>query len=318
MEAIQIGIDESLVLLSGLHTAARGSDASILALPSSAPALWRDLSVCAVFSLFFFIVNWGLRFLIDPILQRVFKMTRTQRQKFAQSALEVVFYGTFTILGLCVVPRQEWAWPSDSWWKGFANGGHEVMRSDLRCYYLMYVSRYFQGAISVLMEHKRKDFLEMQIHHWTTVSLITVSYVYGWNRVGSMVMLILDPADVLLHSAKMCKYASDSYGKGFQKKLWQNGADVLFALFAVVFFLTRLVMYPYVCWSAYEETKRHFVKGVSGWTCIVLLDTLLVLQIYWFYLLCQAIWRLIIKGGVEDVRSDDEDEEPEKEAKKKE
>ena len=51
---------------------------------------------------------------------------------------------------------------------------------------LRYVARYFQAAISVLLETKRKDFIEMMIHHTVTVLVIYVSYVYGWNRIGAV------------------------------------------------------------------------------------------------------------------------------------
>jgi hypothetical protein len=30
-----------------------------------------------------------------------------------QSALEMVFYGAFTVFGILVVPGQEWFWPSE-------------------------------------------------------------------------------------------------------------------------------------------------------------------------------------------------------------
>ena len=38
--------------------------------------------------------------------------------------------------------------------------------------------------MSFLIEPKRKDFLEMLIHHTVTVAVISVSYLYGWNRIG--------------------------------------------------------------------------------------------------------------------------------------
>jgi len=216
------------------------------------------------------------------------------------------------------VPKQEWIWPSSMWWIGFAEGGHEVMRADLRCYYLMYAARYFQGGISVFLEHKRKDFLEMQIHHWTTVALIYISYFYGWNRIGCCVMLLLDPADAILHIAKMFKYTSDSMIKeNPRKSVCQSCADVSFAIFSVVFFVTRLVMYPYICWSAHIEATRYFPKGIPEWACVVLLEILLVLQCFWFYLLVRAVVRMFSSGGIEDVRSDDESEEDQAEDKKK-
>merc|ERR1719414_34099 len=120
--------------------------------------------------------------------------------------METVFYGGFTYMGLMVVRSQEWLWPSSQWWIGFAEGGHELMRSDLRCYYIMYAARYFQQLISVLMEPKRKDFIEMAAHHIVTVIVTFISYTHGWNRVGAVVMVVLDPADVPLHLAKLCKY----------------------------------------------------------------------------------------------------------------
>ena len=73
-------------------------------------------------------------------------------------------------------------------------GSHSVMRDDMRCYYVLYASRYAQAALSVLLEHKRKDFVEMQVHHSVTVALVGISYAYGWNRIGVIVMLLLDPA----------------------------------------------------------------------------------------------------------------------------
>ena len=48
---------------------------------------------------------------------------------------------------------------------------------------------------------------------------------YGWNRVGVVVMLLLDPADVPLQAAKMMKYLAESKGKA---GVWyQTAADRL-------------------------------------------------------------------------------------------
>lgn len=163
--------------------------------------------------------------------------------KFSQAAMEAIFYGGFSALGLSIVPSQPWIWPSKHWWIDFQSGQHSLMRDDLRCYYLLYGARYVQGAVSVMLEHKRKDFLEMQIHHVVTVAVVFISYAYGWNRVGAVVMLLLDPADVPLHAAKMVKYVGEARGNN---KTCAFLADRLFELFAVMFFVTRVALYPYV------------------------------------------------------------------------
>lgn len=312
-------LEELQVLLHGLRTAAWGNVQAVKALPAAPPKLERDVGVFFVMVAVLFIFNWGTRYLvIEPLLaRRQFK--EKVKEKFAQSFMEMIFYGAFSVIGLLIVIRQDWIWPSSQWWIGWRDGAHEAMRSDLRCYYLAYAARYFQGGVSGFLEHKRKDFLEMQIHHWTTVSVIYISYMYGWNRIGCIVMLILDPADTCLHIAKMFKYTSDSMRQGDKRKvLWQQCADGWFVMFALVWFATRLVMYPYACWSAHIEATRHFEKGIPEWACVALLEILLVLQCYWSYLLIKGIVKMVTKGGVEDVRSDsDVSDVGEQEDKKK-
>merc|ERR1711865_780190 len=117
---------------------------------------------------------------------------------------------------------------------------------------------------------------------------------------------------VPLHLAKQCKYISDSRkrsGAVAGVDVWGVAADRLFEFFALVFFVTRILMYPYICWSAHVEATRYFPKGLPEWTCVALLELLFCLQLYWFWLLIKAVINMISKGGVEDIRSDDEDED---------
>lgn len=299
-------VPELQVLLNGLVATLTGDRKAAAALPSDRPSFPRDALVLCAFTLAFFIINWGLRLLlVQPFAKHVVKLKGSQAVKFAQSVMEAIFYGFFAYMGLMVVPSQEWLWPSAQWWIGFAEGGHEVMRADLRCYYISYAARYVQGVVSVLLEPKRKDFVEMLLHHIVTVLVSYISYVHGWNRVGVVVMALLDPADVPLHFAKLCKYTADAGGS----RWWQFVADRLFELFAIVFFVTRLVLYGYVCWSAHVESKRYFTRGLPAWSCVLLLETLLCLQIYWFSLIVKVAIRLARGEGAEDPRSDDEAED---------
>lgn len=224
--------------------------------------------------------------------------------------MEALIYGSFTALGWSIVPAQPWIWPSKHWWIDFSSGSHALMRNDLRCYYLLYGARYVQGGLSVLLEPKRKDFVEMVLHHVVTVAVVAISYLYGWNRIGAVVMLLLDPADVPLHVAKMFKYVSEARGRKrpVLAKRCAFAADRFFELFAVLFFFTRIAMYPYVCWSAHVEATRYFPKGLPEWTCVALLETLYALQCYWFFLIIKVAITMLRKGHAEDVRSDDEDE----------
>ena len=100
-------------------------------------------------------------------------------------------------------------------------------------------------------------------------------------------------------------------------KRCQFMADVLFGVFMVTFFITRLVMYPYVVYSSQFECRkfvnveRNLALLIGYWSCIVLLYIVLALQAYWFYLILKVAIKVITKGEAEDVRSDDEDEDGE-------
>lgn len=293
------------MLCTSLSQTLCGNIALVRSLPLGSPEIARDSVIFIVFTFVFFAINWGVRLLIvEPLVKNLLSLKRAPLTKFAQSVMEVIFYGGFMIIGLRVVPSQDWVWPSAMWWKGFADGGHELMRPDLRCYYIMYIARYFQAGISVLLESKRKDFIEMMIHHVATVAVCYISYVYGWNRVGVVVMVLLDPGDVPLHLAKLCKYTAEST----KRQIWQVLADRLFEIFAIVFFITRIVLYSYVCWSSHFEASRYFAKSAPEWTCVGLLYTLLLLQLYWFFLIIRVAVKLIRGQGAEDPRSDDEDD----------
>ena len=258
-------------------------------------------------------LNWALRLIIarplaNFLLATPDRPTRAFRRmvvKFSQACLELLVYGSFALIGLVIVPSQPWFWPSKHWWIGFADGGHEVMRDDLRCYYLLYGARYVAGFVNVLLEPKRKDFVEMLLASRRDGGRAWAFPTYmdgiGWG----VVMLLLDPADVPLHLAKMFKYVSDAR-ESRDKKLAQRCtfcADRVFELFALVFLVTRIAMYPYVCWSAHVEATRYFPKGLPEWTCVALLWTLYGLQCYWFYLIIKVAVRMMATGRAEDVRS---------------
>jgi len=308
------GIQQELrILLAGLAATLTGSAEAKQALPHDKPEFGRDVSVFGVLAIVMFFINWGVRLaLVEPLVLQALNFKKSQLVKVSQSVMEVGFYGGFAIIGLAIVPSQTWIWPSKNWWIDNQTGSHLSMRSDLRCYYIMYCSRYFQAAVSVLLESKRKDFAEMMLHHVVTIGVVYVSYFGGYNRVGVVVMALLDPADVPLHLAKLCKYTAETTKRG----IWQFVADRLFELFAVMFFISRLVMYSYVCWSSHIEHQAYGEHTFTSYSCITLLYTLLALQMYWFGLIIKVAVKLARGQPGEDPRSEDEAEADESPRKK--
>ena len=94
---------------------------------------------------------------------------------------------------------------------------------------------YTAGSIQLTLSYrnKHKDFYVMQTHHLITILLISVSYNFCQFRIGSMVLIIHDVSDIFLEAAKVNLYMGLNSTK-----------NILFGLFAAVFFVSRLVVYP--------------------------------------------------------------------------
>lgn len=155
-------------------------------------------------------------------------------------------------------------------------------------------------------EVHRSDALEMIIHHITTILLLTFSYITNFTRVGASILLLHDSSDVFLESAKCFNYVSKAKDSKWACKF----CDTIFALFALTFLITRLIMYPrYIIFSVFFEAPNHFGTNWAGfWVFSVLLVILQFLHIFWFYLIAKMLWTLLSTGVEKDERSDDEED----------
>jgi len=169
----------------------------------------------------------------------------------------------------------------------------------LKVYYFMEITFYFSLLFSQFSDTKRKDFIQQFIHHVVTLTLLLGSYILSFYRFGATIMFIHDTADFWLESAKLTNYA----------KL-QKVCDILFGIFAGLFFLTRLIYYP--IWVAYgyfnynEDNNSIILK-----TMVCLCFVLVFLNFYWGYLVMRLAYKVLISGkAASDSRSDTEDSDP--------
>ena len=276
----------------------------------------HDFVIFVYTALLCFAINWGLRLLIvEPWASHLLKShlgkspNKATVQKFAQASLEALFYGTFFFFSCRIYLKQPFAWPSSKWWvdidqtlPGHVETRHHYLAPDYKFFYLLYGGRYAAGLASVMLEHKRKDFVEMVAHHLVTMSLVLCSFNVGYTRVGGAIMLLMDIADPPLHIAKQFKYLAKT--KDSNPQWW---ADRFFEVFGVSFIFTRNIMYPYVVWAAIWEFKQYSTHDFDTHILCALLIVLLLLQFYWSGLLVLAIIHMMKEGGVDDIRSDDED-----------
>eukprot|EP01132_Coremiostelium_polycephalum_P000628 gene628-779_t len=153
----------------------------------------------------------------------------------------------------------------------------------------------------------RKDFNQMLTHHVTTFFLVGVSYWYRYHRIGLAILWIHNLSDIFLYSAKSLNYMQ----KESKNKTLYLMAETLFVLFAVSFFLARLIFFPFTLvrstlWEAYYVSISYPLFYPTN----VALLTLLLLHMFWFYLILRIVYNKLIKGNnVDDIRSDSEDED---------
>ncbi|KAI8158286.1 Sphingosine N-acyltransferase-like protein [Colletotrichum sp. SAR 10_70] len=191
-------------------------------------------------------------------------------------------------------------------------------------------------VISVNIEEKRKDYVEMLVHHAITLSLIAASYAYHQTRVGHLILVLMDVIELIFPLAKCLKYI------GFKKV-----CDVVFGVFLFVWVCTRHVFYLMVCWSVYYdlpkavempcfrgapgEIEGPFPAPTEGWSHLLepfkdpagtvcftdgvrrgFLTFLLALEVVicaWSYFIIRVTVRVLKGASAEDVRSDVEEAE---------
>jgi hypothetical protein len=232
--------------------------------------------------------------------------------KFAEALWRFIFYFSFCIIGyqtLFVPDTSEWLLDTKKFWIGWPN---QRFTDAIKFYYHIELGCYIHQLMWT--EVARSDAVEMMVHHLTTILLIALSYLTGFMRVGVSIMLLHDTADIWLESAKVFNYS----GKVKAHALSRTICDVFFGMFAIMFFVTRLVLYPrFILYSVLVEAREVFGQvWVGFWVFAGLLTVLQCLHVFWFYLIGKMIVKLVIDKKVEkDVReSDDEDSDDEDDA----
>lgn len=215
-------------------------------------------------------------------------------QKFCETSWRFVFYTFLFSYGMFTLWKEPWFWDHRLCWIGYP---HQI--DQLTFYYYMLEAGFYASLLfSVMGDIKRKDFTEQLIHHVSTLSLILFSYAANYIRIGTLVMAVHDISDIFLEGAKCFHY----------HKL-RKIADVTFVVFAIVFFLTRLFIYPF--WVIHTSLIKCFElmpRMVSVYFFNFFLFVLLCLHIFWGSIILKMAYNMCKQGEVkDDDRSDIEE-----------
>jgi len=84
------------------------------------------------------------------------------------------------------------------------------MTTNFKLYYLCQAAFWCQMVFVTLIEVWQKDFIQMMLHHFITIFLVTSSYYTGFLFVGHTVLVEQDFGDIFLPAAKMFKYFNEA------------------------------------------------------------------------------------------------------------
>ncbi|XP_055374984.1 ceramide synthase 6-like [Condylostylus longicornis] len=228
-------------------------------------------------------------------IERWWRLRRAQDKpttlvKFCENSWRCLYYLFSFVYGIIILSDKPWFWDIKHCWYGYP---HQSISNDIWWYYMISMSFYWALTFSQFSDVKRKDFWQMFVHHAVTLLLMALSWVCNLHRVGSLVLVVHDCADIFLEAAKMTKYAS-----------YQKLCDTIFAIFTVIWIITRLGFYPRIIYSSSVEAPRILPMFPAYYIFNSLLIMLLLLHIAWTYLILQIAYNALKVGQMEkDIRS---------------
>lgn len=222
-----------------------------------------------------------------------FQVKHSLMSKFTESAWRCTFYFSAFLYGIWALHDKPWTYDSAFC---FINYPHHSISNEVWWYYNFELGFYISLIFSQFFDVKRKDFWQMFIHHIVTVCLLCFSWGCNLHRIGTLVLIIHDFADIPLEGSKIANYIK-------KPKL----ANVVFTLFTICWIYSRLGLLPFrvILYSTYYGLD--YVEMFPAYYIFnSLLIALQILHIIWTLLILKIAYNAFFKDGVKDLRESDE------------
>lgn len=303
---------------------------------------WDDI----FFVFYWLVVFSGLRcavmdYVLGPLASILGIKKRKPKVRFTEQAWLLLYYSISWCVGMYTMYNSDYWMDLRALWR---NWPIREMEGLAKWYYLVQFGFYLQQIVVVNIEERRKDYLQMLVHHIITCCLIFTSYGYHHYRVGTLILSLMDFVDVILPTAKILKYLH-----------YTVACDIAFAVFMVTWFITRHVLYMAVLYSIWAHIPQEIKYGcytgsvldLQGpfevpndwdhltqpfrdpvgvvcwnnrikWAFLLSLFSLQVVLLVWFTAILRVAYKVVTGQGADDVRSDDEDDDDEEEEEEEE
>jgi hypothetical protein len=250
---------------------------------------------CIPLSLIFVLFRYKFQTLFSKIIST---NSYSLKLKFSESLYKLLYY-SLTFYTICnILLYEEHIYPDiNNCWVNLLEGQPRSLI--VSSYYIFELSYYISELLCMSwLETKRKDHIVLYIHHIVTITLLILSYVSGFHRIGILVLYSHNINDIFLEAAKVCKYMG-----------LEVLANINFAFLIISWILSRLYFLPfYVVRSAIYDTEEILFNNpeytISYRVANGCLIALCAMHIYWFFLLCKIAFNALHNGETKDDRED--------------
>jgi len=158
----------------------------------------------------------------------------------------------------------------------------------MKSYYLIELGYHMHALLYHVCSDRRNDFMEMLLHHFIAMFLVSLSYILNYLRPGSIILFLHDIADVFVYS---CKMLVDT------KYRYVTFSSYLGMLVAWGF--ARLYVLPFhVLHNVYFESFDLIHGAQFFFAMLVILQ---LLHIYWYLLFFKMGYHFLRKGETVDM-----------------
>lgn len=282
--------------------------------PLSASEVLAALAACAALMVaVLFVARRALEAVAGAVLPA--RCGRATRRKWARAAIEALYYGANIVLTVAMLSREGlWRWcfdfatPAEEHNSLYSHGFSPSAPPAL-VFLVLLEGAWYAAQIAHVSHGRfvsgeaRSDWREMLAHHAVALGLVAMVCINGHWRLAPPLTLAHNISDPPLHVAKLFKYSAV-----------EPHATVLFGIFVLVFFVSRLVYYPALILNAlyhyhagiYQMESERTWMEIAG---ICTMSALVPIHIFWFGLIVRMIFRLFAGTMDADIRSDDDEAE---------
>lgn len=215
--------------------------------------------------------------------------------KFQGSMFDIIYRTLITTYGLVILWDTPWFSNIDLCFKDYP---YHSLSNAMWWYYMVSCGFYWHQSMWQFKYSHGKDAKMAYVHHIFTIFLLGSSWACNYVRLGTLVLVVHECADIPLHVTKVLLYLK-------HKQL----IDVIYVVFVVLWFSTRMVIFPsWILKGIFIDLyKYQDIPRISIMNSILL--AIYLMNIIWSWFILKSLWRRLTVGLVENVLSSGDEEE---------